>query len=363
MGSLQMIRSDSRTPPRRRSAHDRTFRLDGSPPEPVFIVGCYKCGTSWLLAALSAHPRALGIREVDPVFAARTAFGEQPRWYQRIWDFRRVIAPTAGHRAERITQAFLSESAWCPQDFLKEVQLGKRHGHGERDDSRPQSFRDLDPEVAMSLYRRLQRARRPEDAMDAFLDAVSSEPRGATHLVLKSAKQLSVFDDLQAWQPHAKKLAIVRDGRDAAISAVHYEHLMRERKAPWFRNVHDYWVYLKNWTRVVQLVRDRVHRGQLRAIRYEDLTSDFVGTLTPVLHWLGLEHSRATIEAIDAQTSFEAKTGRPRGTESKAVLRRGAIREWKETLSDREKEQAWSLAGDQLEAFGYTKHGDIEAMP
>ena len=40
-------------------------RTDGFPP--VHIVGLYKCGTTWLLRILAAHPQVVAWREFDPV--------------------------------------------------------------------------------------------------------------------------------------------------------------------------------------------------------------------------------------------------------------------------------------------------------
>ncbi|MDP9254715.1 MAG: sulfotransferase, partial [Verrucomicrobiota bacterium] len=38
--------------------------------QPVFIVGQYKCGTTWLLRILSAHPDVIGVAEIDIVSAS-----------------------------------------------------------------------------------------------------------------------------------------------------------------------------------------------------------------------------------------------------------------------------------------------------
>ena len=61
------------------------------------------------------------------------------------------------------------------------------------------------------------------------------------------------------------------------------------------------------------------------------------------------------IDAIHNQTSFEAVTGRKKGEEKAAVVRKGAVREWAEVLSEEEKKQAWQIAGKQLHALGYPK--------
>ena len=49
---------------------------DPASASPVFIVGQYKCGTSWLLAALSAHPELIGVRELDLL---RACLGDDPQ--------------------------------------------------------------------------------------------------------------------------------------------------------------------------------------------------------------------------------------------------------------------------------------------
>ena len=43
----------------------------------VHIVGMYKCGTSWLLHCLAAHPEILAWREFDPYVAS--LIRESPR--------------------------------------------------------------------------------------------------------------------------------------------------------------------------------------------------------------------------------------------------------------------------------------------
>src|SRR5947199_425411 len=113
----------------------------------------------------------------------------------------------------------------------------------------------------------------------------------------------------------------------------------------------------------------RTRRSQQRAdakiylLRYEDLSEDFVATMQPLLQWLGLADSKPLLESIQAKTSFEALTGRARGTEAKAVMRKGAVGEWREALLPDEQERAWRLAGDQLRAFGYTRHGTRRGLP
>jgi hypothetical protein len=322
----------------------------GRAPEPVFIVGQYKCGTSWLLQALSAHPHAVGTSEIDVVRAA-----------YRIE--RRTATPASPD--ERLARFFTS---WCPkQDDGKIVWRGSevraRLERGEEIPRQtwsgwtPRTCLQVPPEALRTFYRRAQDARLPEDAMDAFVEAAWAGAEDATVVVFKGADQIAVFDLLQAWRPDARKIAITRDGRDAAISALQFRELMREAGAPFAGRERGYWDLLRAWADRADMVRARADAGQLRVIRYEDLTRDFTGTLGPLIAWLGLDASAEVLAAIETGTSFQTMTGRPRGTEAREPKRKGAVGDWIEWLTDEEKEQAWTIAGDRLRAFGYTRDG------
>jgi hypothetical protein len=228
---------------------------------------------------------------------------------------------------------------------------------------RPRTLMDLPSEAVTTLYKRIKEADCPEDAMDAFLEAVCTGTQGISHVALKAADQTEVFEVLKVWQPKAKKILILRDGRDAALSGLHYTSLMQELDAPYRDSEKDYWALLGAWAHRANMGVDLARRGELRIIRYEDLTYDFVGTLKPLLAWLRLERSESTLEAINAQTSFEAITGRPRGAGAKHLMRKGAVGEWIDALSGKDKTKAWSLAGKQLSALGYARDGAVMPLP
>src|SRR5262245_53436836 len=125
----------------------------------------------------------------------------------------------------------------------------------------------------------------------------------------------------------------------------------------------DYWELLRSWADHADKGIAAAGRRQLYLLRYEDLSEDFVATMQPLLQWLGLAASKALLESIEARTSFETLTGRARGTEAKAVMRKGAVGEWREALLPDEQERAWRMAGDQLRAFGYTYDGTRQERP
>lgn len=321
--------------------------------EPVFIVGQYKCGTSWILQVLSAHPQVIGVAEIDIIRAAYRFEGTTAH-LAPLEDRLHGFFDRSGWGSVYDSR----ENRWRGADILAQLERGENVTSVAGDRSRPRRCNNLSSDALATLYRRVKEAERPEDALDAFLEAVSTEVRDETHVVLKAADQIARFDVLQAWQPGAKKIVITRDGRDAAISGLHFRRLMKELDAP-FRSQQetDYWRLLKAWANRAGMVAERARGGELRVVRYEDLTRDFSGTLKPLLAWLQLDASDSVIEAINAKTSFEATTGRARGTAGKGTKRKGAVGEWLDVLSPEEKEQAWSIAGEQLSAFGYTRDG------
>ena len=130
---------------------------------------------------------------------------------------------------------------------------------------------------------------------------------------------------------------------------------MRQRQAAWTDATArlDYFDYLKSWAYNIAQVRKRMKDNAYYVLRYEDLNLRFHETFAELLGWLGLNAAPDLIDAIYNQTSFEAVTGRKRGQEKEAVIRKGAVREWAEVLSEEDKKMAWKIAGRHLRALGY----------
>src|SRR4029453_4514688 len=325
--------------------------------QPVFIIGQPKCGTTWLLRILSAHPHVIGVAEIDVINAACDF-----KWGSA------VLAPTA----ERLTRFFdkamwcnaYNNSVWAYTDVVARFERGEAIPTRPWQRSEPRKFMHLSSQAARGLYEKVVAATKPEDAMEAFLEAVCSDAREETHVVLKAADQISRVAALNAWQPMAKKILITRDGRDALISLALFQEWMRATKPPCGSPaVADYWKLLQIWANQADKAIAAAGRHQVYLLRYEDLSQNFVATMQPLLRWLGLAESKPLLESIEARTSFEALTGRARGTEAKAVMRKGMVGEWREALLPDEQERAWRMAGDQLRAFGYTHDGARRELP
>jgi Sulfotransferase domain len=326
-------------------------------PQPVFIVGQYKCGTSWLGRIFSAHPDVIGVAEIDIVGAScNIKHGV-------------VVPASASQRLER----FFTKSTWCNRytptgweytDVVERFERGEDVPTRPWNRSQPSKFMHLSAGTARALYHQIKAATSPMEAMDAFLAAVCADARRESHVVLKAADQISRLEILQAWQPTAKKIVITRDGRDAAISARHFEELMCETK-PWHGSPcgTNYWDFLRVWADRADKTLAAASRGQVYVLRYEDLTNDFARTVSRLFHWLGIAHPESLIITIQEQTSFQRITGRPRGTEAKSVMRKGVVGEWREVLNADDQARSWRMAAEQLTAFGYSREGALLPLP
>jgi hypothetical protein len=372
---------------------------------PIFIVGLYKNGTSWLLSALAAHPEFAALRELDLL---RSVAGRSGR---RLLPSEERLANVFGRsafcplRAEQLApgafRAYLADpesrsarSLYRLPPHLVIAAIGNmlRAAGGRQvpglSEGTASGFRNFPSPVLERAFSALRDAGEPVTAMDGFLAALMPSLPAGRRLVLKGADQVLCFDALREWRPDAPKIAIVRDGRDAAVSAFHYRQLMRERRMAWH---HGHLSFVKPlalareagiggitvlrrsmgygpdwrlgrsmgvWADRVRRVLAAAGRGELYVMRYEDLLTDFDGTFTRLLTWLGADASPRTVAAVAKASSFEALSGRPRGVSSEDVMRRGIAGEWRESLNRRDQALAWRVAGAELTAMGYARDGE-----
>ena len=397
--------------------------------ERVFIVGMYKSGTSWLLSALSAHPDAAGIREFDilkgvslsrkklpvlkPVEARINHVFGGNSWCSTLVEMQKPSAIRKYMKDDELSSILEANylSDLPPQMAIKVLgrmileRRYRKHQIVERNKNNLSSpflnfadpnsrypysclsLSDLDME---KMFSEIRSAESVFEAADAYINGIESQLKDRKYVVYKAADLINRYDHMEGWQPDAKKIIIVRDGRDASISALHYKKLMANKKSPWqgqrvvskadvlslkyklgqllinfltlivSREKVEYFSSLRSWARRVEKVNSVASKENIYVLRYEDLSVDFEQEFTRLLKWLGWRNDSDIVGKIFEQTSFEKLTGRKRGQESVNVMRKGAILEWTETLGAIEKIIAWKIAGKQLGSLGYSKRNVVE---
>ena len=371
----------------------------------VHIVGMYKCGTSWLLHCLAAHPEILAWREFDPYVAALQRLG--PR-NDPILKIKGLLCTLGGRldlahdnprfnpraKEEAFSQFFLGRG-WVPL-------------YGQENQHAAQRLRPADtaalPQLADQLFQMLGKEFQSEQAarydaaqfhntlgivnfkrsslvelMTAVLECDSSEemPRAfydhVTHLsnpgdvvAFKAADQIMALQKLQRDMPNTKVIAVVRDARDAMVSAWKFEALMNRVEAPWGRNSRTRHLieFMYTWGVRAAAILKAASENKLLMIRYEDLHSNFPETIARVYHYIGVDDSPTAINNIRRATDFETVSGgRKKGEEAESVVRKGIVGDWRNVLSPRQAALAWRVARRQMTALGYTREGVVTAPP
>ena len=382
--------------------------------DPIFIVGLYKNGTSWLLAALAAHPEFSALRELDilrSVAYRRWGFRLRPanRRLSGIFGRSEFCLLSSEHLAPGAFRRFLATPEYAsarsvydlpPEIAIRAIVCGNQNSDVAYKNlpakvsaqlDKPLYCTDFPASVLTQAFTAVRDGDSTFAVMDGFLAPITRALPPNRQLVLKGADQILHFDELMKYRPNAPKIAIVRDGRDAAVSSFHYRRLMREQHMGW---LHSHWSYsttmararevgIRASTRINHLLgygddwrlarsiwvwRDRVRRvlkwaeqGELYVLRYEDLLEDFQATFASLLAWLGADASESTVAKVAKACSFETVTGRARGESAAHVIRRGISREWQTALNPNEQRLAWRIAGAELAALGYGKDGTIRA--
>lgn len=365
----------------------------------IHIVGSYKSGTSWLLHILAAHPSILAWREFDSVRAAyrETRFSQ----FRRAANLYRVIRNLPVDENVRgefkcknmddVVRDVFCGSGWVP---LMDGNLRQRAKALDYSDSG--KFIDS---LMLVAGKKLARDGRPllestrfnntlgfgnstRAALIAFLDAIKKsddmsqvpiyfyeylqrqcEPNAL--IAVKAADQIMCLEQLQQASPHSKKIAMIRDGRDAAISAAHYGKLMRERDAPWKPDRRSFLHSLRSWAVRTRVLSNEAKAAGVTILRYEDLKRDYFGICGALFTTLNIPTSRQDLMQIQEETDFSVVAGgRAPGDSAEHIVRKGITGEWKSVLTEKEANLAWRVAGPELERFGYSKCGEYrDAVP
>lgn len=378
------------------SETDPASRVDDS--RFVHVVGLYKNGTSWLSHILCAHPQVIGWREFDII---RATHQEQPaslirriacryRPARNMWpsldrDFRFSVK-----QKEQVIRDMFCGRGWIPLmgkdvrdaaaaldyhdsgKFIDELMrmAGKTLGRDNRPLLQPHKFtgtlgygnstrRDL-----VSLLDNIKQVKEVSQVPHLFFEYLQKQCVPGTPIALKAADQVLCLPLLQQLSPRSRKIAVIRDGRDAAISAAHYGELMRKWDTPWIPKKRSFKSQLRSWAQRARILSDYADKNDIVIVRYEDIKRNFNGVVDALFTLLEIPVSQLQLQEIHRVTDFSTVTsGRRPGQAAEHIVRKGIIGEWTSVLSDRDARLAWRVAGEELTRFGYTRTGQYVDHP
>jgi hypothetical protein len=312
-------------------------------PAPFFLVGQPKSGTTWLMELLNSHPEILCMGE----------------------------GFFFGRGAPFTLQTTLSNALDAWVSFNPAVNRWTRH----EDD--PTAEQILSLIVRYVMKHKLERIRQSDSEKWIVGDK--------TPLVGKGT-----LCEISVALPDAKVIHILRDGRDVAVSWVHYEWNNAAHEGGFFTLTPEQIArraayrsapaefrpgrkslfgdqsieHLARWwkTNVSRALDEgsRLLESRYCEVRYEDLlATGSVKEIRRLLRFLGANSSAESARQCIEDTSFERMSGRIRGDEdTTSFFRKGVSRDWKNYFTERDKELFKEVAGDLLVRLGYERDHD-----
>jgi len=372
----------------------------------IHIVGMYKSGTSWLLHILANHPEIIAWREFD-ILRAVYDYRARPLSYIRR-GLNKILRLTGLSRrldSEALAlkqlvpilkdRETIIRNIFCGRGWIPMLGVDKQSEAMNLDYSDPHSFlenllsieklklqADNTPKlVADKFDNTLSAANTRRSDLEKFVKDVISiqnlhdvpsvyfnyligQVVPQAYIALKAADQLICIKELRQITPESKKIVVVRDGRDVALSALAFTKLMKKWEAPWTPKESDYFEVLKSWALRISLLEKEIEKGDLLVIRYEDLTMNFESTCVRLFRELELSADLNLIQNIKKNTDFKVVSGgRNPGEKAEHLVRSGVIGEWTSELNQKERSKAWKAASYQLSLLGYREDGGFDDWP
>jgi len=300
----------------------------------AFIVGHYKCGTTWLINMLSLHPDIIGLAETN---LFKYAFDKSiPETTKILFNY----TAWAERGIRNLPKNLLAKLVNPVRKFWKPVV-------GLKVTERPLTRYALSIFEQYSLKQKLLKCQNPEEYCLNFF-GFFIEKYNPKWLIEKSADHVRAIPRIKKVYPNSKLIAVFRDGRDFVISHRHYA-----------RNMGIAWDFEESvllWKEMIEFQLKYEKEFGLWTCSYEEMLNNSRKIAKEILNFLGLSYNDQILNNMIHKSSFEFITGRKRGqANSKSFYRKGIAGDWKNYFSNKEKETFKKLAGDLLIRLGYEK--------
>ncbi|MEL6139896.1 MAG: sulfotransferase [Cyanobacteria bacterium J06628_6] len=311
----------------------------------LFVVGCPRSGTSWVTSLIAGHPEVVAVpvetHAYRLIYEPFLTLPDQPLAHRlRSW---KGILRRYGPKP--LLLGFAPADIW--RGILRDYDiLNHPHSHGLHGLANTADFRVL---VAAAQKNSKLASVQAEDLIQLLLDRFFQQQNcpGLT-LLEKTPLHIRYVDRILQRFPDAKVVEVIRDGRDVCAS---YNALATTQ--PW-ANIGTAGA-IRQWRRCIDW--GERYRAQsdlsprIHAVRYEDLKSDTAASLKHLFDFANLSWNDAQISHIVRATDINSIRRRGKGQ----YVRKGAVGDWKQSLSPEDISLCQEIAGDRLADLGYSE--------
>lgn len=357
----------------------------GSPPSAkapmFFMVGRGRSGTTWLMRLLDAHP--------EIACKGEGYFFDRNFKYDEFKELHPRLKPSSLYNAlagSEYLKLWIERSVWT---------AGIRLSPDEHVDNLTRLAVEYFMNLKLSVLRGRSPGKRIVGDKTPFIsgnvlyemnvpradgpDSETDEP---------PYKGAGTLEEISRICPDAKVIHVVRDGRDVAVSLMHFMW-SRSKDEGWFYELEPEEIrkrrafredpaslshegiftrkrlvaFARSWS---SEVAEAVERGpellgeRYYEVRYEDLLAEPEVEVERLLRFLDADTSPETVQDCIEATGFEKTSSRRQGQEDSSSVshRKGISGDWKNVFTEEDKRNFRKHAGDLLVRLGYETNGD-----
>jgi len=293
----------------------------------LFLAGVIKSGTTWLQLLVDAHPD--------------------------------IVCKGEGHFATDIAKPLLALlDGYNTQVMQKGGMLAGVHQVSNVDQNKKPDSSHGSPNSILQYSH--------DQGLDLIRAAINlkfaqwDENNSAKVVGDKTPNNLYNMDLLNDLFPQCKIIHIIRDGRDVAVSAWHFNMALNPGKtiARWGSFSGFINEFASHWKKGVlhgrELGMQKYHDRYLE-VRYEDLLTSTDKVLTTIFEFLSVSTDKELIRQCIDQCKFSTVSGgrQPGEEKSGSFFRKGISGDWKNHFSLEDQQVFHKKAGDLMVAMGY----------
>jgi len=302
----------------------------------LFITGCPRSGTGWVLSIFQNHPSVISLSESHAypiVFEPFLKYG-----WKKI--FKNYILPlflNKGIRWKRVLNNY-------DKYHNKEYNLKEYYSVGLRNCIDRNKFCKIIEET--KTKKKLSDIEKAEFIINYAFDSFFIKSKGTMDnlFVEKTPSHLLYADKILNKYPNSKLIEIIRDGRDVCVSL----EMLRRKWCPKMRkNQIKLWLKYINFG--IKLQSNRKFSKRILQARYEKLKKNPAKEIKKMFEFADLDNSSRLIKRIISLTDFKNHKNTGDGKHD----RKGIVEDWKNHFNFKDIELFKKMANNTLIKLGY----------